>query len=378
MAAPGDLDGYLQQGGKRRDIKEAMRELIMAQLTDHQSFAADNSERESSARGEQAEAQRRDAQELFFPEEHRKRLALETAEHVSREIFQLRQAERCIEMDRAAKEAASRRARDEAMRPVREAAAQQAKVEETERTLREHEMKELAAREASVKAGSERLSALAAEKKLRFEQPSTLPSHERAQVPEKCALEEAALLPTVAATVASGRQGGDGHPGGAVNELNMSSVDVASFGLSRQHYDVLGGKKGLESIANDFYFRGMYESPIMQRLFAIRDDAHPKKLVLFLMHLMQVDDTYMKLRDHSYYAVKVLHENARHNPDRDRCPAGAGTSGGHWTVSQRDEWKGLFLRACTRNKVPAETVEEIGQFVDRVMQFYGPFVADRT
>ena len=262
---------------------------------------------------------------------------------------------------------ADRQARAEAMRPVREEVERQAKMEAelaaAEEAERQKQEEAKAEADRLARAESDRLSKIDEAKKQRFEK-----------------LSQTGGQPSV---------GGDGPLLKAADEvirsatcplteMDMSSVAISSWGISRQHFEAMGERKGLTRIAREFYMQGVYPSPILGKLFAIKDDTHPHDLVLFLMHLMQVDDTYMKLRDHSYYAVKTLHGNARHNPERDRCPAGAGTSGGHWTVSQRDEWKGLFLRACTRNKVPAETVEELGQFVDRVMQFYGPFVADRA
>jgi truncated hemoglobin YjbI len=157
----------------------------------------------------------------------------------------------------------------------------------------------------------------------------------------------------------------------------MDSVDVSFFGIDSRTLDALGGRKGLAKIANDFYFYGVYKSPILGPLFHIKDSAHPEHLCMFLTHLMSVDNEYMRQRN-SYFAVKLLHENARRDPIRNKCPPGGGAQGGWWTCSQRDEWKRLFLEACERNGVQEKVLLELAAFVDRVMAFYGPFSADRA
>ena len=269
------------------------------------------------------------------------------------------------EVDRDTKVEADRKARAEAMRPVREQAEREAKEEAERQAKLEAERLAKEASERQAKEEAERAAKAEAERVARMEK-----------------LAQPAPRTTEAEPSASGRKAAeqviaDGSTDAPLTEMDMGSVDIRSWSINRATFEALGGKKGLSKIARDFYMQGVYVSPILGKLFAIKDDTHPHDLVLFLMHLMQVDDTYMKLRENSYYAVKTLHANARHNPERDRCPAGAGTCGGHWTVSQRDEWKNLFLRACTRNSVPQATVDELSLFVDRVMKFYGPFTADR-
>ena len=188
---------------------------------------------------------------------------------------------------------ADRQARAEAMRPVREEVERQAKMEAelaaAEEAERQKQEEAKAEADRLARAESDRLSKIDEAKKQRFEK-----------------LSQTGGQPSV---------GGDGPLLKAADEvirsatcplteMDMSSVAISSWGISRQHFEAMGEQKGLTRIAREFYMQGVYPSPILGKLFAIKDDTHPHDLVLFLMHLMQVDDTYMKLRDHSYYAVK--------------------------------------------------------------------------
>jgi hypothetical protein len=168
----------------------------------------------------------------------------------------------------------------------------------------------------------------------------------------------------------------DSGPGPFIDETHMSDTDVSFFGIDRSTFEALGGRKGLTAIAHSFYFDGMYKSPILGPLFHIKDSAHPEHLVMFMTHLMSVDNEYMRQRG-SYFAVKLLHENARRDPIRNQCPPGGGKANGWWTCSQRDEWKRLFLETCVRHKVKDEVLVQLSKFLDRAMSFYGPFSADR-
>ena len=50
----------------------------------------------------------------------------------------------------------------------------------------------------------------------------------------------------------------------------------------------------------------------------------------------------------------------------------------HFTASQRDAWKSHFVAAFSEHGVRGGLLQDMADFVDRGMRFYGPIVGDRS
>ena len=76
--------------------------------------------------------------------------------------------------------------------------------------------------------------------------------------------------------------------------------------------------------------------------------------------------------------LHAVHHTAQQLPSCATAPPGAGCPGGNFTASQRDAWKSHFVAAFSEHGVRGGLLQDMADFVDRGMRFYGPIVGDRS
>jgi hypothetical protein len=89
-------------------------------------------------------------------------------------------------------------------------------------------------------------------------------------------------------------------------------------------------------------------------------------------------DDYFRERG-SFRTLHTRHAVSQKYAERASAPPGAGCPGHVFTFSQRDAWKGHFVEAFrTTGGLRDGLLQDMADFVDRAMGFYGPFEADRS
>ena len=163
-------------------------------------------------------------------------------------------------------------------------------------------------------------------------------------------------------------------------ELHSSSSSLASVArhygdLNPRHYEMLGGHEGVQRLASVFYQR-VFADDILAPLFAEKKPFHAERLGWLLLSFMEVDDTYFKKR-RGFGTIHAMHQKSQERKERAEAPRGCGCPGGGFTLTQRDAWKGHFLAACAICGLKDGLMQDMSDWVDRSMRFYGPFERDR-
>lgn len=124
------------------------------------------------------------------------------------------------------------------------------------------------------------------------------------------------------------------------------------------------------------FYAKVFADPILSVMFRTRDESHAQKLALFLLNFMEITDKFFLVS--SISKLHAVHDAAKRIPARAAAPAGAGCPGGNFTASQRDAWKSHFVAAFSEHGLRGGLLQDMADFVDRGMRFYGPFVGDRV
>ena len=124
------------------------------------------------------------------------------------------------------------------------------------------------------------------------------------------------------------------------------------------------------------FYAKVFGDPILSIMFRSQDASHAQKLALFLLNFMEITDRFFTIS--SFSKLHAMHDASKLIPARAAAPPGAGCPGGNFTSSQRDAWKSHFVSACGEHGLRGGLLQDLADFVDRAMQFYGPFVADRS
>jgi hypothetical protein len=127
-------------------------------------------------------------------------------------------------------------------------------------------------------------------------------------------------------------------------------------------------------VTTTFYVK-VFADPILSVMFRTRDESHAQKLALFLLNFMEITDKFFVTS--SFSKLHALHDAAKLIPARAAAPPGAGCPGGSFTASQRDAWKSHFVAAFSEHGLRGGLLQDMADFVDRAMRFYGPFAEDR-
>lgn len=163
-----------------------------------------------------------------------------------------------------------------------------------------------------------------------------------------------------------------------IKASNLPSQKSTSrhFGdLNPKHYEMLGGEEGVHKMTAVFYDR-VFSDEILSPLFAEKKPFHPQRLAWLLLSFMEIDDTYFKQR-RGFGTIHAMHHKSQERKERAEAPPGCGCPGGNFTVSQKDAWKNHFLAACEECGLKDGLLQDMSDFVDRSMRFYGPFDKDR-
>lgn len=128
------------------------------------------------------------------------------------------------------------------------------------------------------------------------------------------------------------------------------------------------------AVTTTFYAK-VFSDPILAVMFRTRDESHALKLALFLLNFMEITDKFFQTS--SFGTLHALHNAAKLIPSRASAPPGAGCPGGNFTASQRDAWKSHFVAAFSEHGLRGGLLQDMADFVDRGMRFYGPFDGDR-
>src|SRR5690349_21100840 len=102
-------------------------------------------------------------------------------------------------------------------------------------------------------------------------------------------------------------------------------------------FEVAGGEKGLDALADAFY-RRMLADPLMIPLFARPDDDHAGRMALFLGEYMGGHAEHTRLRGGDATMARI-HEGLKISDE------------------QRERWKEHMRAACKEVNMPAEFLE---------------------
>ena len=112
-------------------------------------------------------------------------------------------------------------------------------------------------------------------------------------------------------------------------------------------------------------------------LFAEKKSFHPERLAWLILSFMEVDDTYFKKR-RGFGTIHAMHQKSQERKERAAAPSGCGCPGGGFTLSQKEAWKHHFMDACAACGLKDGLYQDVSDWVDRSMEFYGPFDRDRA
>lgn len=138
----------------------------------------------------------------------------------------------------------------------------------------------------------------------------------------------------------------------------------------------VGGTEAAVLAATTTFYTKVFADPILAVMFRSHDESHAYKLALFVMNFMEITDKFFRVS--SISTLHAVHHTAQQLPSRATAPPGAGCPGGNFTASQRDAWKSHFVAAFSEHGVRGGLLQDMADFVDRGMRFYGPIVGDRS
>ena len=124
------------------------------------------------------------------------------------------------------------------------------------------------------------------------------------------------------------------------------------------------------------FYANVFADPILSVMFRSHDASHAQKLALFLLNFMEITDKFFLTS--SFSTLHAVHHVSKQIPARATAPPGAGCPGGNFTASQRDAWKLHFVSAFSQHGLRGGLLQDMADFVDRAMRFYGPFAGDRS
>ena len=139
-------------------------------------------------------------------------------------------------------------------------------------------------------------------------------------------------------------------PRNVAEVIPPDNASAATFfgDVNAAHFQRLGGEDGVLKIARQFHG-------------CSNDETHAQHFVWYFMMSCGVSDLYLEKR-RGFFTPHEAHTRA----------------GGNFTNSQRLAWKADFLKACVDvAHVRLGMLQDMTDWVDRMMFLYGPFADDR-
>eukprot|EP00943_MAST-04B_sp_MAST-4B-sp1_P008648 g8648.t1 len=142
------------------------------------------------------------------------------------------------------------------------------------------------------------------------------------------------------------------------------------------------------------FYRKLFEDPVLNVLFVNKDiEIHHKRMAWFILEKCKISNEYSLQRgvacgkckssgQTKYTPLMEAHKRAKSCPLRDhrkrKIKHSAGVYGGHFTVTQKNNWLNHFESACDELKLNKKFKTIFLSWLKFSMPKYGPFVPDRV
>ena len=153
------------------------------------------------------------------------------------------------------------------------------------------------------------------------------------------------------------------------------------------------GPDTIFSLTRLFYTK-VFDDPVLNVLFEHKDvEEHGDRFAWFILQKCKISNKYSLERGRAcgkcsssnsakYTPLMEAHERAKSCPLRDhtkrKISKRAGVYGGHFTISQKNNWLNHFENACRELRLDPKFQKVFMSWLKFSMPKYGPFAPDRT